>query len=299
MSTVLKLFLATRPAFLTITLLGCLIGLSIPSSRKESMAINLLAVTLALCIHAGANLINDYFDHLNGSDENNRNRISPFTGGSRFIQNHLIKPSEIYQLGFALITLSVFIGLYICSQTTWLLIPLGFIGVTAAWTYSAPPLQLMSRGALGELSIAIAWSLVVIGFAFMQTTNITYQIIPIGLAYGLMASNILLINQIPDIEADRLAQKLTLAAKSSSHELRAWYTGISIAAYTLQIIGIYFYGIPIQTLITLSVLPVFIICANQISGVMVRKDAMKKLILNNLVAIHLYSLLLLIGLLWR
>ena len=299
MTMVLKLFLATRPAFLTITLLGCLIGLSIPSSRKESMAINLLAVTLTLCIHAGANLINDYFDHLNGSDENNRNRISPFTGGSRFIQNHLIKPIEIYQLGFALITLSVFIGLYICSQTTWLLIPLGFIGVTAAWTYSAPPLQLMSRGVLGELSIAIAWSLVVIGFAFMQTTNNAYQAIPIGLAYGLMASNILLINQIPDIEADRVAQKLTLAAKSSPHELRAWYTGISIAAYTLQIIGIYFFGIPIKTLITLSVIPVFIFCANQISEEMIRKNAMKKLILHNLVAIHLYSLLLLIGLLWR
>lgn len=45
-----------------------------------------------------------------------------------------IKPIEIYQLGFALIILSVFIGLYICSQTTCLLIPLGFIGVTAAAT---------------------------------------------------------------------------------------------------------------------------------------------------------------------
>ena len=171
---VLKLFLATRPAFLTITLLGCLIGLSIPSSRKESMAINLLAVTLALCIHAGANLINDYFDYLNGSDENNRNRISPFTGGSRFIQNHLIKPIEIYKLGFALITLSVFIGLYICSQTTWLLIPLGFIGVTAAWTYSAPPLQLMSRG--GSRRVIYSYCMVACGYRIRLYANNQYYI---------------------------------------------------------------------------------------------------------------------------
>ena len=139
MSTKLNLLLATRPAFLTITLLGCLIGIALPSATKETFGINFLALCVALFTHAAANLLNDYFDHLNGSDQSNEGRITPFTGGSRFIQNQIFKPRQILLLGITLILLSAGLGLYLCSQTTWHLIPLGMIGIFIALAYSATP----------------------------------------------------------------------------------------------------------------------------------------------------------------
>jgi 1,4-dihydroxy-2-naphthoate octaprenyltransferase len=67
---------------------------------------------VAVTAHAGANLFNDYFDHINGGDAINTKRISPFTGGSRFIQNETLSPNTIYRLALALILFSVIAGIY-------------------------------------------------------------------------------------------------------------------------------------------------------------------------------------------
>ncbi len=297
MSKASNLFLAARPAFLSITLLGCLIGLVLPSNTKGAWAINLLAIGLALSVHAAANLLNDYFDHLNGSDQNNRSRITPFTGGSRYIQNQLLTPSQIYGLGLILMVVCTVLGIYICSKTTWQLIPVGMIGVAVAWSYSAPPLELMSRGVLGEAAIAIAWSLLVVGFASLQENAIAFKSIPIGLAYGLMVSNILLVNQIPDIEADQLARKYTLATTHTRQGLSYWYTGIYITGYAFQFSGIYFFDVPKESLVTLLLLPMFLLCGKGVSNPEKTNDQTRKLIVRNMIAVHLYSLLLCLSLL--
>ena len=297
MSKVSDLFLSTRPAFLSITLLGCFMGIAILGTHKETFIINILAIAVALLMHAAANLLNDYFDHLNGSDQNNYGRIAPFTGGSRFIQNKILKPSQIHRLGLILLIASILIGLYICSRTSWLLIPIGLTGAVLAWSYSAPPLELMSKGALGEAAIALAWSLIVIGFATLQTGNIAFKAIPIGIAYGLIVANILLVNQIPDIEADRHAGKLTLATQISHHKIWIWYSIIFSGAYAFQFIGIYFFETPIETAITVALIPVFILCARNIYKHTSDKNQTRNLIVRNMVAAHLYCLLLCLGLL--
>lgn len=297
MNSVSKYFLATRPAFLFITLLGSFIGIAIPSASKASFSINFLALCIALFAHSGGNLLNDYFDHLNGSDKHNKDRITPFTGGSRFIQDQLLKPKAVFHFGVVLIGLSTALGLYICARTTWELISIGIIGVAIAWAYSAPPLYLMSRGVVGEIAIAIAWSLVVIGFASIQIDSMAYKAAPIGLAYGLMVSNILLVNQIPDTHADMLANKMTLATRTNSITLSYWYIGIFIAAYAFQIAGILMGLIPKETVFTLLALPIFAYCSKKIALVNNERGKIKQSIVLNLIAIHLYSLLLLIGLL--
>lgn len=298
MSKVSDLFFATRPAFLSITLLGCLIGLALPINAKGSWSINLLAVGLALSVHAAANLLNDYYDHLNGSDQNNLTRITPFTGGSRYIQDQILSPSQVYVLGLALIAISTAIGIYICSQTTWLLLPIGLIGVLVAWSYSVPPLELMSKGVLGEVAIVIAWSLLVIGFASLQEEALAFKVIPIGLSYGFMVSNILLVNQIPDVEADQLAKKYTLATLHTYSGLRNWYTCTYIAAYLFQFSGIYFFDIPVETICTALLLPMFLHCGKEIATPTKAAVQIKKLIVRNMVAVHLFALVFWLGILF-
>ncbi|MDP1635484.1 MAG: prenyltransferase, partial [Gallionellaceae bacterium] len=85
----LRYFAATRPPFLSVTFAACLIGLA--TAAADGTVLRPLAafftVFFALVAHAGINVLNDYYDALNGTDAANTERLFPFTGGSRFIQN--------------------------------------------------------------------------------------------------------------------------------------------------------------------------------------------------------------------
>jgi len=292
MSSIKDYFLATRPAFLIITLLGCLLGLLIPqSSSSSAWLISLMGMTVAIFAHAGANLLNDYFDHLNGSDVCNHDRISPFTGGSRFIQNRLLSAKHIYVFAICLLSLSTVLGLYICYMNSWVLLPIGIFGILMAWAYSAKPLQLMSKGILGEIAIAIAWSMLVIGFATLERSHMAYEAIPSGIAFGLMVSNILLVNQVPDIRADTLAGKMTLAAKCGVQHVWVWYVGIFTTAYALQIWSVVTNDIPSRSMVTIAVLPAFMYCAYLLQSQYADREKLKSTLLTNLIAVHAYAVL--------
>jgi len=67
---VLRYFLATRPAFLTVTLFACLVGLGAAACDAIALSPVKAAATLlfALLAHAGINVLKDYYDELNGTD---------------------------------------------------------------------------------------------------------------------------------------------------------------------------------------------------------------------------------------
>ena len=297
MASLKDYFLATRPAFLITTLLACLIGLlSTRELGATDPLIYLLTIVLALLVHASANLLNDYFDHLKGSDSINADRISPFTGGSRYIQNQILTSRQVYGLGLSLLLIACVLGIYLCMQSTWILMTIGLLGIVIAWAYSAPPLQLMSRGIFGEMAIALAWSLVVIGFATLQTRSVEVDSFPLAMSYGLMVSNILFVNQIPDIRADRSAGKYTLAVQSSNKALWIWYAAIVMSAYLFQFIAVLFSSVSPKTLLTLLLLPAFGKYAWQLHQAPLPKERLKTLIVRNMTAVHLYAVLLCIGL---
>ena len=297
MKAINNYFLATRPSFLTITLLGCLIGLlSSGNLNQQHWGINLMAVGVAVFAHAAANVLNDYFDHLNGSDSNNLDRIPPFTGGSRFIQEKTFKPKEIFQFGLLLLLFSICIGLYICYVSTWTLLPIGILCIALVWMYSAPPFELMSHGLLGELAIALSWALIVIGFASLQSNSFDVAAIPIALAYGFMVANILFLNQIPDIKADKNSGKMTLAVQSAPKNLWVWYAAFPASAYALQIMSFYFGLTTSHALVTILIAPIFIQCAIKLKNGVIGKHLMSTIIPLNILGVHLYALLLCAGL---
>ena len=300
MNAIKRYFLATRPSFLTITLFGCLIGLVDGDFLvNPSWAINLLALLIALLAHASGNVLNDYFDHLNGTDLINSNRVSPFTGGSRFIQSNIFNPRQIHQFGLLLLLISVVLGLYLCYLTTWEILPIGVLGVMLLWMYSAPPFELMSRGILGEIAIALSWALIVIGFSALNSKNINISIIPTAIAYGLMVANILFLNQIPDINADKTSLKLTLAAQSPPQHLWIWYSLFLLCAYALQIIAIEWDLAPPQTMATLLVVPIFLFCAAKLKRCETDNSDLRITIPINILGVHLYALLICIGFAWK
>lgn len=84
--------LATRPMFLTASLLAVITGTSLGwhTAGRLDTAAAMLALLIIALLHAAANVLNDVYDELNGADRLNTQRIYPYTGGSRFIQNGVL-----------------------------------------------------------------------------------------------------------------------------------------------------------------------------------------------------------------
>lgn len=236
-------FAATRPAFLSVTLAGALIGLG--TAHADGVPINLLSAVLtvlfALVAHAGANVVNDYYDALSGTDANNTERLFPFTGGSRFIQNGAMGVQQTRAFGYALLAIVVPAGLWLSAQSGPGLLVIGATGLLIAWAYSAPPLQMMSRGT-GELAIVGGWLLVVLGTDFVQRGALSALPLLMGMPFALLVAAILYINQFPDRAADAAANKRTVVVRLGAQSARWGYCLIVGAAY-LWLAGAVIWGV--------------------------------------------------------
>ena len=208
------LLLMTRPGFLVATLVACFMGIAAAASLGQPINPLNAAVTIALALiaHAGANVLNDYHDADNGADEINTARIFPFTGGARFIQDGVVTTDQTRRYALLLLSALVPAGLWLSAVTSPSLIVIGVAGLVIGWTYSAPPLQLMSRG-LGEFAVALAWSLVVVGAACVQTHAIELLAALVSISFALLLANILMINGFPDAASDALVGKRTLVVR--------------------------------------------------------------------------------------
>ena len=201
-----RYLLATRPAFLTIALAGCLLGFATALDAAFSWPLALLTVLLAVATQAGVNVFNDYYDHLNGTDAVNVDRLFPFTGGSRFIQNGVMSPRQMLGWALALFAGVIAGGLWLIETRGAGLFWIGLAGLAIGWAYSAPPLKLNSRG-LGEICVAAGFLLIVAGADFVQRGVLSAKPWLLGLPYALLVTNILYINQFPDRAADIQAGK--------------------------------------------------------------------------------------------
>jgi len=227
--------LATRPAFLTITLAGCVLGFANASSSGAQIDVVLALVTvlLAALAHAGINVFNDYYDHLNGTDARNTGRIFPFTGGSRFIQNGVLSPNQVKGYAILLFLSVIAGGLWLISVSGHGLFWIGLLGLLIGWAYSAPPLKLNSRG-LGEACVATGFLLIVAGADFVQRGSLHLSPWLMGLPYALLVTNILFINQFPDREADAAVGKRHWVVRLTPvHAAYGYELILGLAALTL------------------------------------------------------------------
>ncbi|HQR04821.1 MAG: prenyltransferase [Proteobacteria bacterium] len=230
------LFLATRPAFLTITAVGVLLGLALATFQGAPLrpVEAVLTLLLAVITHAGANALNDYYDAGNGSDAANTERLYPFTGGSRFIQNGILPAARVGRLGATLLAGVMIPGLWLVAGSGTGLLLIGLAGLLLAWAYSAPPLKLASRG-LGEIAVSLSWSLVVLGTDYVQRGQWHPAPVWAGLGYGLMVANLLYLNQFPDATADARAGKRTLVVRLGRRRAVTGYGLILSAALALPV----------------------------------------------------------------
>jgi len=229
---ILRYFVATRPAFLSVTFVGVLVGWASAIAAGASFRAlpALLTMIFALVAHAGANVVNDYYDSVSGCDDANTERVFPFTGGSRFIQNGVLSAGQIKAFGYALLVVVIPPGLWLTLHSGPGLLLIGAAGLVVGWAYSAPPLKLQSRG-LGEFGITAGWTLIVVGSDYVLRGSFDVAPLAAGLGFALLVANVLYINQFPDIRADALAGKRTVVVRLGAAHSRWGYALIALLAY--------------------------------------------------------------------
>ena len=225
---------ATRPPFILATVMPILLGLaySVYTGHPLHGVTAFLTLLAGILLHAATNVLNDYYDSLNGTDDLNQDRVFPFTGGSRFIQNEVLTRRQTLIYGIGLVLAVMAIGAYLISQTGVELLWLGLFGLLLGWGYSAPPLNLNSRG-LGELAVLAGFTLLPLGTVLVQTGELSLPMLLVALPGGLLTANLLYINQFPDRRADIQAGKLHWVARLSPRVARWGYVLLAALAWLI------------------------------------------------------------------
>lgn len=219
-------FQAVRFFSFTASVIPILVGSAMALIDREFNLLLFFAMLVAsVACHAGANLANDYYDHVKGID--NADSLGP----SKVIQQGLLTPAQVKRGMFVAFGIATVVGLAIVAATSWIILALALASLGAAYLYTGGPKPL-GYIALGELTVFVFMGPVMIGGAyFVLTGEITWQVLLVSAAVGSLVAEILHANNVRDIEPDARAGKTTLATllgrKGASHE----YAFLAGAAY--------------------------------------------------------------------
>ena len=227
-----RLFHATRPKFFPASVMPVLAGTvwGVHAAGHFAAILFVLALVATVCVHAGANVLNDVGDDSGGTDRQNADRIYPYTGGSRFIQNGIMEASGMARLGISLLAVAAVAGLLLLLMKGPMILAFGVAGVALAVLYSIGPLRLASIG-LGELAVAVGFGVIpVVGAAWLQSNTIDNAAILYSVPISAWVAAILLINEVPDIHADGATGKRTLPVRLGYGGTAVLYVAIHLAA---------------------------------------------------------------------
>jgi 1,4-dihydroxy-2-naphthoate octaprenyltransferase len=214
-SRLVVLFLATRPKFLVASvapvLVGSAAGFAVTGTFQP--ALFLLALLAIMALHAGANVTNDYYDHVSGNDWLNKNP-TPFSGGRRFIQQGILSPRATLLTAIGCLAIGAGIGLVIILLTRSIFIlVLGLVGLLGGYFYTARPVQLGYK-CVGEFVIAMLFGLLpVYGSYYLQTETIDAVPLTPAVIVSILIFLVILVNEFPDSVADAAVNKRTLIVR--------------------------------------------------------------------------------------
>jgi 1,4-dihydroxy-2-naphthoate octaprenyltransferase len=191
----------------------------------------LLTLGGVLCVHLGANVANDYYDYVTGADNMNP-EPTPFSGGSRVIQDGLVSSKTSLAVSITLLVAGLIMGLVLNSMVPGnTVILLALAGVLCGFLYSAVPVKLSYRG-LGEIVIFVAFGPVtVMGSYLCQTGSLSVFALLVSIPAGLLVLAILLVNEVLDLRWDRKAGKRTFAVILGERRAYILFLGVYLAAF--------------------------------------------------------------------
>jgi 1,4-dihydroxy-2-naphthoate octaprenyltransferase len=202
-------FLASRPWSFTMTAISVSVGSALAAiDGPFDWSLAMLALLSAVLLHAATNLINDYYDVVNGVDTvqaaTAQYRPHPLVEG-------LLPREHVRHVAYGLFVLAALIGIYLTLVCGVVVLIIGLVGLLAGLTYTAPPLK-YKYVALGEVSVFLMWGpLMVEGAYFVQRQSLSVPAFWVSLPFGVLVALVLLANNIRDMDHDRQRGIRTLA----------------------------------------------------------------------------------------
>ena len=244
-------FLETRPQFLTLSIVLAFLGTVIAWYEGYFHLGHALLAGIGLVFaHISVNTLNDYFDYRSGIDL--AARRTPFSGGSGILPARLLSPRQVLWLGLVSLLLAVPIGIYFTLVSGWLLLPLLLVAVFFILVYSP---FILKRPWPEWVAGAGMGTMPVLGMYFVQMGAYTFTAVIASIPSGFLVHNLLLLNEFPDAEADRLANRKTMPITIGKNRAATFYAVVAVAVY-LWIVGwVAARVMPAWTLLALLTLP--------------------------------------------
>lgn len=244
-------FLETRPQFLTLSVVLAFLGTAIAWYDGYFNLWHALLAGIGLVLtHASVNILNDYSDFRSGIDLSTRR--TPFSGGSGILPAGLLTPRQVLWLGIIMLLLAVPVGAYFVAIRGWNLLPLLIVAMFLIVMYSPvilkrPWPEWAAGAGLGALPI--------LGLYFAQAGAYTYSVAVACIPSAFLVHNLLLLNEMPDAEADTRARRQTLPIAIGKKRAAVFYTVVAIAMYLWIIAWVAAQVMPVWTLLALLSLP--------------------------------------------
>lgn len=197
---------ATRPRTLPVSIAGVLGGLACALTYGHFRLLPfLICMLFALLAQIVSNFANEYFDYKSGIDKKGRE------GFRRGVTEGDISPRSMKLSTYILLGVNCLIGCSLIIWGGWWMLLVGAFIAVFALAYSAGPMPL-SRIGLGDVAVVVFYGLVPVIFTCylitgsMENLQLTF---PMAFALGLLADNVLIINNYRDVKDDREVDKLT------------------------------------------------------------------------------------------
>jgi 1,4-dihydroxy-2-naphthoate octaprenyltransferase len=234
----------TLPAAVAPVLVGTSLAIQHGDFDGVAFACALLG---ALFIQVGTNLSNDYSDARRGADTEDR------LGPVRVTAGGLVPPQQVLVATYVSFGLAVLCGIYLIVVAGPVLLLIGAASILAGVLYAGGPRPYGYEG-LGELFVFLFFGIVAVtGSYYVQIQHLPWQAFALAVPVGLIASAILVVNNVRDLETDRRAGKRTLAVRLGRARTRTLYAAMLAAAYLFLVVV--FLGLTAWVFLPLATIP--------------------------------------------
>jgi 1,4-dihydroxy-2-naphthoate octaprenyltransferase len=219
--------MAARPRTLPAAIAPVLVGTAVAVLSSDRLRAGAFVAALigSIFIQVGTNLANDYSDARRGADDVDR------LGPVRVTAQGLVAPTRVLIATWIAFGIAVAAGIYLATVAGPIILAVGAVSIAAGVLYTAGPRPYGYAG-LGEAFVFLFFGLVAVnGSYYVQVERIDSMPFALSVLVGLVATAILVVNNIRDIDTDRRAGKYTLAVRIGRLRARRLYALLLIGAF--------------------------------------------------------------------
>ena len=207
MKNVLLWFRIVRPQTLFASLCPVIVALLTMNETVVSWTIAWVTIVCALGLQILSNLINDYYDFVRGTDKKGR------AGFKRALAEGEVSENQMRRACLVTLAICIISGLYLVANGGWVILAIGVTALLFAWLYTATSHSLSYLG-IADIFVFLYYGVIASsGTYILQTGGFSWEVFFAGAVCGLISMCVLLINNLRDMDDDRLAGKRTLPVR--------------------------------------------------------------------------------------